>query len=273
MLSAFPRSSNLLNAAADTRRVGLTLVPALALMLGLILATFAATPAAHAQSTPIRTVVELFTSQGCNSCPPADRLLQTYAKRPDVLALTLPVDYWDYLGWKDTFAKRQFTQRQYAYARKRGDNRVYTPQVVINGRDHEVGSYRRRIDARIDRHHARYANRLVPMSMETVGKKLVVKVGDDANGRKGRSGTIWLAVMKRKAVVPIRSGENGGRTLAYYNVVTSLKRVGTWNGTAATFTVAQPSNMVAGRDDCAVLLQSGTAGPIVGAAKLPGNAS
>src|SRR5262245_56726796 len=104
---------------------------------------------AAAQATPAKVVLELFTSQGCSSCPPADALFETYTKRDDVIALSVPVDYWDRLGWKDTFASREHTNRQHDYAFARGDGQVYTPQVVISGRSHVVGSSRSAIDGAI----------------------------------------------------------------------------------------------------------------------------
>ena len=109
--------------------------------------------ASNTAATPV-TVIELFTSQGCSSCPTADALLESYADRPDVVALTLPVDYWDYLGWKDTLASPKFSARQRTYAKARGDGRVYTPQVVINGLQHAVGSSATDIDRAIAVHQA-----------------------------------------------------------------------------------------------------------------------
>src|SRR6516165_10211815 len=96
-----------------------------------------------------RAVVELFTSQGCSSCPPADKLLGELAKRDDLLALSLPIDYWDYLGWKDTLASHDFSERQREYAQSRGDGAVYTPQAVINGTDDMVGSDRSAIESAV----------------------------------------------------------------------------------------------------------------------------
>ena len=134
------------------------------------LGTFAST--AHA--APPRAVIELFTSQGCSSCPPADKLLAGLAKDPDVIAISLPVDYWDRLGWKDTFAKHAFTERQQAYAAVRGDGQVYTPQAVVNGSEHVVGSQAAAIEAAIG---ATSQNLRVPLSAERKAENILVSIG------------------------------------------------------------------------------------------------
>src|SRR5438270_1208605 len=123
-----------------------------------------------------RAVVELFTSQGCSSCPAADKVLGELAKDPNVIALSLPIDYWDYLGWKDTLADSRFTARQKAYSRVRGDRDVYTPQVVVNGAAHVIGSDRGRIEGAIDTTKKAEGVMSVPVSMSLSGKQINVSV-------------------------------------------------------------------------------------------------
>src|SRR4029079_15327970 len=136
------------------------------------------TAAAGAAESPPRDVLELFTSQGCSSCPPADKLLAQLAHDPQFIVLSLPVDYWDRLGWKDTFAKHAFTQRQRAYASVRGDGQVYTPQVVVNGSEHANGANRRAIDASAET----TSHLTVAVSAQRSGNDIVVSVGAAASG-------------------------------------------------------------------------------------------
>src|ERR1700676_3000332 len=123
-----------------------------------------------------RAVVELFTSQGCSSCPPADKVIGELAKDPSVIALSMPIDYWDYLGWKDTLADARFSARQKAYSQMRGDRDVYTPQVVVNGSVHVIGSDRAAIDSAIGNTKKSDAVMSVPVSMTLSGKQLHVSV-------------------------------------------------------------------------------------------------
>jgi hypothetical protein len=132
---------------------------------------------AAAQTTSAKVVLELFPSQGCSSCPPADALLESYTRRDDVIALSVPVDYWDRLGWRDTFASRQHTNRQQEYASARGDGQVYTPQVVVSGRIHVVGSSRPDIDGAIAAAKTALQDSHVPLSVHFDGDTLVVQVG------------------------------------------------------------------------------------------------
>jgi hypothetical protein len=215
-----------------------------------------------------KAVLELYTSQGCSSCPAADALFQSYAQRPDLVALTFAVDYWDYLGWKDTFASSQFSYRQRAYAKARGDGRIYTPQVVVNGAIHVVGSSAREIDLAIQSGEQRFKVAGVPLKVRHEGMQLVVEAGG-AGGTDTKDVIIWLAMVQKEAVVPVERGENRGRTLKYYNIVRQLHQVGHWNGTATVLNLDKPANLQAGVESCAVLLQSGKGGPIVGAAFVP----
>lgn len=226
------------------------------------LAACGAMPAA-AQS-PI-AVVELYTSQGCSSCPPADAYLGTLAGRADVLALTLPVDYWDYLGWKDTFAKHAFSERQRDYARVRGDGQVYTPQIVINGIAHAVGSHSSAVESQIEATNAALSASRLVIATRYDGDELVVEVGTAAPGAPIGAATLWLAYVTRSADVAIKRGENGGQKVSYTNIVRKLVALGEWTGQPLTVRLAKAGMMAEEGDACAVLLQAGKAGPIIGA--------
>jgi hypothetical protein len=211
-----------------------------------------------------KTVVELFTSQGCSSCPAADALLNRLAQHDDVIALSLPVDYWDYLGWKDTLANPKFSERQRAYARTRGDGAIYTPQLVVNGVAHVNGSDEGQIARAIDKTEKALAS--VPVQLHEEEGKLIVEAGSLPRGVAGKDATIWLAVIARRIEVPIQRGENQGKTITYYNVVRELIPVGKWSGKPVTIELARASLVRPGAESCAVLLQLGQTGPIMGAA-------
>jgi hypothetical protein len=220
-------------------------------------------------STPqVKAVVELFTSQGCSSCPPADALLEWYANRDDIVALSLPVDYWDYLGWKDTLAKRTFSERQRAYATARGDGMIYTPQVVVNGIAHAVGSRKADIEQAIEKTKQKIQPVLVPVRLHTDEGKLVVEAQAAADGKPAKNATLWLAVIARRVEVSIHRGENKGKTVTYSNVVRELTPIGTWSGQPIAISLEKHAVVRPGAESCAVLLQQGPAGPIVGAALL-----
>jgi len=211
-----------------------------------------------------KTVVELFTSQGCSSCPAADALLKRLAEHDDVIALSLPVDYWDYLGWKDTLANPKFSERQRGYARTRGDGAIYTPQLVVNGVAHVNGSDEGQIARAIDKTQRALSS--VPVRLREQEGKLIVEAGSLPRGVAGKDATIWLAVFARSVEVPIQRGENQGKTITYYNVVRELIPVGKWSGKPVTLELARASLARPGAESCAVLLQLGQTGPIMGAA-------
>ncbi|MCG8559837.1 MAG: DUF1223 domain-containing protein [Hyphomicrobiales bacterium] len=215
-----------------------------------------------------KPLIELFTSQGCSSCPPADALLQKFALRPDVVALTMPVDYWDYLGWKDTLAKPRNSARQRAYARARGDGQIYTPQVVVNGLKHVSGGDERAIEKTLRRTGETLKRRRVEISMQATDDTLTIEVGAAPAGLGKTSGTVWLALIKTVEKVHVLRGENRGRKLAYYNVVRELTPVGKWMGEAVTLKLPKHHLMQQGSDGSAVFLQQGRAGAILGAAEL-----
>jgi hypothetical protein len=212
-----------------------------------------------------RAVIELFTSQGCSSCPPADRVLADMAGDGDVIALSLPVDYWDYLGWKDTLARPGFSKRQKAYADQRGDRQVYTPQAVINGVVHVLGSDRDAIEAAASSSRAKGVMS-VPVSVSELGERIHIEIGE---APAGWSGTVWLLPVTRRAPVTIGRGENKDRSVVYCNVVRSITKVGEWTGEAKGFDVPVSAAQVASADSYAVLLQAGSLerpGAVLGAA-------
>jgi hypothetical protein len=213
----------------------------------------AKTPVTAASAdTPI--VVELYQSQGCSSCPPANAAVNAVADQPGVIALSFAVTYWDRLGWKDIFGDKAFTQRQYDYAHALGNSNVYTPQIVINGKTAITGIKRGELAQSIA------ASR--PIS----GGPAISIDGDVVTIDKG-SGTanIWLVRYDpRTHNVPIRSGENSGRTLPHKNIVRSIARLGQWSGTAEAFNLPASAD---GHLMSVILVQRTGAGPIIAAKK------
>lgn len=236
-------------------------------VLGIAMAPALAAESATAAAPP-KAVVELFTSQGCSSCPAADALLGRLAERDDVIALSFSVDYWDYLGWKDTLASPKFSERQKAYGQARGDGSIYTPQAVINGLVHENGSAEDKIARAIDKTSKTLAAVYVPIRLSKDKEKLVVEAGASPSGASAKDSTLWLAVISKSVAVPIRRGENEGQTITYHNVVRELTPIGTWNGKPMTVQLERHTFMRPNTERCAVLLQQGKAGPIIGAALL-----
>ncbi len=224
--------------------------------------------APQAQADP-RAVVELFTSQGCSSCPAADKVLGELAKDPNVIALSLPIDYWDYLGWKDTLADSRFTARQKAYSRARGDRDVYTPQVIVNGSAHVIGSDREKIDGAIDTTKKTDGVMSVPVSMAVSGKQINVSVAASNKGPAASHGEIWICSVSKSVPIKIGKGENRGKEITYHNVVRNLLKVGDWNGTAGSWTVPLENISREGVDAAVVYVQDGNRenpGPMLGAA-------
>jgi hypothetical protein len=232
----------------------------------------AALPAAAGEALGTRerptTVVELFTSQGCSNCPPADALVRKMSTEPGVVALSYSVDYWDYLGWKDTAARPEFTRRQRAYAETRGDRSIYTPQVVINGRLHAVGSDRTAIDRQITALTDDGRLLDVPVDFEVTREALVIRIGDVPEDRPRPSATVWLIHFEKARTVQIGRGENSGRVVTYANLVRSMQPVGMWKGTALRLELPRRETTSDPNGGCAVLVQvdtDGAPGPILGA--------
>ena len=212
--------------------------------------------------SPAPVVVELFTSQGCSSCPPADQFLGELAARTDVIALAFHVDYWDYIGWKDPYAMPAATARQRAYADTLGLHTVYTPQMVIDGRLDVVGSHRSGVEAAIGKATAQ--RKLALEITATAGHARVVVPAGKADER----GEVLLVVFDSRRETPVKRGENAGRTLVEHNIVRDVLRLGTWTGEAATFEIELGPTM-ADHDGCAVLVQAAGQGTILGAALIP----
>ncbi|MEZ5931577.1 MAG: DUF1223 domain-containing protein [Alphaproteobacteria bacterium] len=222
------------------------------------LSTAAMATAAVAEDAPV--VVELFTSQGCYSCPPADELLGELAARKDVLPLAFHVTYWDRLGWPDTLGLEAGTARQEAYARWMGTGRVYTPQMVVQGRIDVVGSQRSRVMRALD-----IAADASGVRLDIDGAQVEIPAGSEA-------ATVWLATYDDVHEVPIERGENAGKTLTYHNAVRELTELGRYDGRAMSAELPLARLAAEGRDGAAVLLQRKSDGAIIGAAKvaLPG---
>jgi hypothetical protein len=219
-----------------------------------------------ASAADTKAVLELFTSQGCSSCPPADKLLSEYAERDDVLALSFNVDYWDMLGWKDTLASHDNTERQRNYALARGDGQVYTPQAVIDGVKHVVGSSREEIEEALA---ASSGGLPVDVNLSVDNDALSVDIGEGADLPHA---TLWLVMYDRSVSVPIERGENTGKTVTYSNVVRKLRPIAMWKGEAMSVDLPRSEIKLAKVGRCAVLLQAeaegGLPGRILGAATI-----
>lgn len=228
-------------------------------------ALIAAAVSGPAAASSPKAVVELFTSQGCSSCVAADAYFADLVKRDDVVALSLHVDYWDYLGWRDTLGAAANTSRQRDYAAVQGNRTVYTPQIVVNGAKDYVGSRRSSVDAAIAQ-----SSLPVPVTMRHGDGTVEIEVGALPKPRSG-SATIRLALVTRESKVAIGRGENAGETIEYYNVVRGMRPVGMWNGDAVKIALPAHELMPAGIDGCAVIVQEDRPdgpGPIIGAAML-----
>ena len=215
-----------------------------------------------------RAVVELFTSQGCSSCPPADKVIGELAKDPDVIALSMPIDYWDYLGWKDTLADSRFSARQKAYSHMRGDRDVYTPQAVVNGSAHVIGSDRAGIESAIRDTEKSIGVMSVPVTMTLTGRQINVSVAAAKAPSVGH-GEVWICSVSKAVPIMIGRGENRGREVTYHNVVRSLLKVGDWNGSSGSWTVPLENISREGVDAAVVYVQDGNRdkpGPMLGAA-------
>jgi hypothetical protein len=216
-----------------------------------------------------RAVVELFTSQGCSSCPPADKILGELAKDPSIIAMSMPIDYWDYLGWKDTLADARFSARQKAYSQVRGDREVYTPQVVINGSMHVVGSDLAGIESAIGATSKADGVMSVPVSMTQADKQITVSVAASTKGPAAQHGEVWICSISKSIPISIGRGENSGREVTYHNVVRNLLKLGDWNGSPGSWTVPLESISHDGVDGAVVYVQDGSRdkpGPMLGAA-------
>jgi hypothetical protein len=227
-------------------------------LLALSAATAFAAPARAAAKRPV--IVELFTSQGCSSCPPADALLESLKAKPGIIPLSYHVDYWDYLGWRDTLGSAEFSQRQYDYAKSRGDMDVYTPQTIINGANHYVGSQKGKVMGAIDTSHAA---EWVELSMSDTKREITI---DIPQGQAAGEATLWVMAVMKSATVEIKKGENAGSSITYGNVVRKMTPAGMWKGQADHIVLPKASVVPAPCTRWVALLQKGSVGPIIGAA-------
>jgi len=232
---------------------------AIALTLPLLLA------ATSAQAVEVRqpsTVVELYTSQGCSSCPPADALMgQLVENKKDILGLSLAVTYWDYIGWKDTFGSPQNDIRQAEYRDAMGARYVYTPQMVIAGQDHFVGSD----SSKLIRHLEKYKGHAqqIPLVWQIEDNTAVISLPELEGGAH-----LWRMDIDAVQQVSIGRGENAGRKIAYYNVVRASKLIKSWNGKATKISLNLTDLEHQGRSGCAIIVQRGIGGPIVAALQI-----
>ena len=242
------------------------------LILGLG-ATFATVKAEEtglvkALDTPSNTPVllELFTSQGCSSCPPADALFDELRNKPGIITLSFSVDYWNYLGWHDTLSSPENSDRQRDYALSRGDGKVYTPQVVVDGIKHVNGANEAAIEMAIRTAERRLRDVKVTMSMRAEGDSLIVDIGGAPATSDMRQATVWLAVARNEETVKITRGENRGETITYTHPVRELMPVGMWEGEPTTLRLPLKDLRAIGGDCLVSMLQVEGAGPILGAA-------
>ncbi|MEM6460849.1 MAG: thioredoxin family protein [Pseudomonadota bacterium] len=217
-------------------------------------------------------VVELFTSQGCSSCPPADAVLGELTEQGDLITLSYHVDYWNYLGWDDTLSSRESTERQYDYARTLGRTSVYTPQVIVNGRDHINGADKAGINRKIKAYDGNGRGLTVPVSATMDADKIRINIGEGA----GKANVI-LVYFDRENSIDVKRGENGGKKLTYWNSVRDMQTVAMWDGEAVELDLPVSVMSGHGHDGCAVLLQTmkpnGEPGAIIGAGVVMDNTS
>ncbi len=211
-------------------------------------------------------VVELFTSQGCSSCPPADKLFGELAVRGDIVALSYHVDYWDYLGWQDTLATQDNSARQYGYMHAFGKRSVYTPQAIINGRTDASGASREQIEKALLELKEKGGGLTVPIAVRRAGDSIVIEAGE---GSYDAQAAVVLVSFAPATPIVIRKGENKGQSITYWNAVLRVQTVGMWHGAFARFEMPASEVVRKGAGGCAVLLQSvsadGRPGPILGA--------
>jgi len=208
--------------------------------------------------------IELFTSQGCSSCPPADLLLGKLGRRPEIVALSFHVDYWDYIGWKDRFASKDTTARQRAYARTLKQRYVYTPEMVVDGRAHEPGTSLGQIEGLLAEARRQSSKRTTPELTRTADGTLIISLAGAVFA--GGPADVTVFAYDRRHSTPVRGGENEGRMLENFNVVRHFEIVGRWGGAEQHWTV--PSDRFQPEQGIAVLVQQADHGPVLGAAKL-----
>ncbi|MDF2366372.1 thioredoxin family protein [Sneathiella sp.] len=235
-------------------RLAILAVSCLSAVMMIVGAQSASAQSAHQPST----VVELYTSQGCSSCPPADELLGDLIKDEKVMGLSFAVTYWDYIGWKDIFGSAANDDRQVEYRGRFNSRYVYTPQMVVGGKAHVVGSDRSSVNALIEKHTDHAKN--LPLEWAFNGDILDVNLPAGSG-----AATIWLVDIDRIKDVDIRRGENTGRIITYHNVVRKIRSLGEWSGDAKTISLDLNEMRTEGRDGCALIIQQEGYGPILAA--------
>jgi len=214
-------------------------------------------------TVPAPTVAELFTSEGCSSCPPADAVLGQLTQRQFVLPLSFHVDYWDYIGWKDKYARPEFTKRQRAYAEAQGTRMVYTPQMIVAGAIDVVGSNLGAVNSALKKAFTRNTM----YGIKVMRKEDGTVIARFPKAPIGVPATVWLVTYVKKVESTVTRGENAGRTLASFNVVKSIHRVGVWNGEALDLPIVMgPEDQSDEPDACALIANQAEYGPIVAAA-------
>ena len=229
-----------------------------------LLLALAPARAEPAGASPV--VVELFTSQGCSSCPPADAYLSELARTPGVLALSMHVDYWNGLGWKDPYSRADVTQRQRDYVRALGGHFVYTPQMVVMGRADAVGTRKADVAKLIARNRAAMTASPSIDIRHAVRDRLQIRIG--AQPFTGQA-TVWLLSFDSHHSTKVAAGENGGKVLNYSNVVRGIRAIGNWTGAAVELTADIAEEMSDGYENCAILIQASGTGAIIAAGSMP----
>ena len=222
------------------------------------------TGSAHAAEDRVPIVVELFTSQGCSSCPQADAFVGELQSRHDVIAMSFNIDYWDYIGWRDTLASHENTLRQQAYSKVLAAHQVYTPQMVIDGDEDVAGNQRDKALQIIEKCKHEDLEARVPVVLKLAGDEIDVVIGGGAH----REATVWMAHTLSERSVDIGRGENRGRVLTYHNVVRSFAAVGKWSGDALVLRLPAKGQPGENSDGIVVWVQAGEMGQILGAAQI-----
>lgn len=229
-------------------------------MIGRCLAVAVITAYSSSLASPVlaepRAVLELFTSQGCSACPTADKLLGELEKDPSLIALSLPMDIWDYLGWKDTLADPRNTARWQAYSKARGDRERYTPQMVVNGGVHVLGSDQAAIEKAIGKTRQHEAVMSVPVNAARSGDRLTIDLPENV---PATTATVSVWGLAKAVTVVIKRGENKGRTITYHNVVRRWVTLGPWDASTHRWSVPVRDISADGVESAAVLVQTGTA--------------
>jgi hypothetical protein len=220
----------------------------------------------HGDGRPI--VVELFTSQGCSDCPAADQIVVELAKRKDVIALSLPITYWDMLGWKDTFATGANTKRQQAYAKAMNRTGIYTPQMIVDGVVDVVGNQRERVFSVIAARGAQPPNQqAADLNLGLASGRVEISIGA-SHAKTKPLATIWVMRTLSLAAVSVQQGENKNRMLTYANLVREMQRMGEWTGEAMKINLPVALGH-SKQDGVAVILQSNDYGEVLAAAAIP----